>query len=255
MSGSQSTQAMYDAHADSWVRHERVLLSDFTARPRVLEALGEVAGRHVLDLGCGEGFVARQIASRGAASVFGIDISAQMVEQAQNSAAEMSPGTLDFVAADASVFDEFPRPHFDFAIAVFLFNYLRIEEMTRVMERVKQRLAPRGKFIFTVPHPAYAFLRADAPPFYFNSQGKKYLDDADAILEGEIWRRDHVAVPVRCVHKTFSDYFAALQQAGFEKMPDVTELGVTQEHLALDPDFFGPLQGYPLHVLFQVENA
>jgi hypothetical protein len=29
----------------------------------------------------------------------------------------------------------------------------------------------------------------------------------------------------------------------------VEELGVTQAHLALDPAFFGPLQGVPLHLL------
>lgn len=250
-----STQSIYDANADNWVRRERILLSDFTARPRVLASLGSVADLHVLDLGCGEGFVARQIAAMGAASVFGIDVSSQMVEQAQKAAAELADVDLQFVAADAACFEAFPRAHFDRAIAVFLFNYLRIDEMTTVMEKVKERLTPQGQFIFTVPHPSYAFLRASSPPFYFNADGKDYFRDIDETLEGEIWRRDGVSVPVRCVHKTFADYFVGLRKAGFDKMPTVIELGVTHEHLEIDPEFFGPLQGYPLHVLFQVENS
>jgi hypothetical protein len=59
-------------------------------------------------------------------------------------------------------------------------------------------------------------------------------------------------VPVRCVHKTLADYFDALTHAGFTTMPDVHELGVTAEHLRLDPAFFGPLVDQPLQVAFRL---
>ena len=52
---------------------------DFTARPLVLQELAPLTGKHVLDLGCGEGYVARLVAQAGAQSVFGIDISSEMV--------------------------------------------------------------------------------------------------------------------------------------------------------------------------------
>jgi cyclopropane fatty-acyl-phospholipid synthase-like methyltransferase len=57
MTESPSTEAVYDGQAHRWARQEATLLSDFTARPRVLHALGDLAGAHVLDLGCGEGYV------------------------------------------------------------------------------------------------------------------------------------------------------------------------------------------------------
>jgi hypothetical protein len=53
---SLSTLDIYNAHSQSWVRKERILLSDFTARPHVMDELAPLAGTHVLDLGCGEGF-------------------------------------------------------------------------------------------------------------------------------------------------------------------------------------------------------
>ena len=48
------------------------------------------------------------------------------------------------------------------------------------------------------------------------------------------------------------DYLTGLRDAGFEKMPDVVELRATEEHLELDPEWFGPLRDLPLHVAFRL---
>jgi len=45
-----------------------------------------------------------------------------------------------------------------------------------------------------------------------------------------------------------------LRQAGFSSMPEVKELTVTPELVALDKDFFSPLINEPLHVLFKVSK-
>jgi hypothetical protein len=60
---------------------------------------------------------------------------------------------------------------------------------------------------------------------------------------------------VRCVHKTFADYFEALAAAGWRSLPSVVELKVTAEHVAFDRSFFAPLEGFPLHLLFCLEVA
>lgn len=250
---TRSTEAIYDDHAPRWARTERVLLSDFTARPRVIEALGQLRGLHVLDLGCGEGYVARLVASAGAASVEGVDLSSEMVRAAQLAAPSDGACEQTFVAANVVDWAGFARDAYDRVMAVFLFNYLTRAEMTAVMRKVRLRLGRGGRFVFTVPHPGYAYMRAPAPPFYFETAGRDYFDAVDHTLEGRIWRRDGADVPVRCVHKTFSDYFAALAEAGFTQLPRVAELGVTDELIALDPSFFGPLRGFALHVLFVVE--
>jgi SAM-dependent methyltransferase len=243
-----TTAALYDAHAPRWARGERLLLSDFTARPFVVEELGDLAGAHVLDLGCGEGYVARLVAAAGAASVFGVDASAEMIAGAARCA-------FAFETGDAAAFAAFPRPSFDRIMAVFLFNYLTRAQMTRVLAVARARLAPGGRLVFTVPHPCFPYMRAPGPPFYFDTGGRGYFDGVDATYEGQIWRRDGAAVPVRCVHKTFADYLAALAQAGWTTLPRVVELRVTADHVALDPAFFGPLEGHPLHVLFRLEAA
>ncbi len=246
-----TTHEIYDAHAARWSRTTPVLLSDFTARPRAIEALGPLEGLHVLDLGCGEGYVARLMAARGAASIYGVDLSGEMVKLAQRYSAHPSC-ELTFVAHDVVTYDEYPRARYERAVAVFLFNYLTRAQMTAVMRRVRARLAPGGRFVFTVPHPCLPFMRPRSAPFYFDPEGRRYDAAADETFEGEIWNRGQGPVPVRCVHKTFTDYFEALREAGFSALPHLQELSVTAEHLALDPEFFGPLAGDPLHVLFSV---
>jgi ubiquinone/menaquinone biosynthesis C-methylase UbiE len=152
---------MFNQNADQWARQEPMILSDFTARPIVLQELAPVAGKHVLDLGCGEGYVARLVAQAGAASVFGIDISSQMVGRAQQAAASGSPCPMIFESGNA--------------------------------------------------------------------------------------------VPVSYMHKTFANYFAALAAAGFQTLPKIIELTVSEEHLALDRAFFEGAMGYPLQVLFRID--
>ncbi|HTK89581.1 MAG TPA: class I SAM-dependent methyltransferase, partial [Verrucomicrobiae bacterium] len=49
--------------------------------PAQLAVCGEVVGREILDVGCGNGYFARALARRGA-RVAGIDISPRMIEHA-----------------------------------------------------------------------------------------------------------------------------------------------------------------------------
>jgi len=250
---AQPTEAIYNAEASNWKRDQRVLLSDFTARPFVLEELGPIAGAHILDLGCGEGYLARRLAEAGAASVFGVDISSQMVYTARQAIPAETTCAMAFEVSDAACFSQFPRETFDRAMAVFLFNYLSRAAMTSVMGRVRSLLAPGGRFVFTVPHPCFPYMGPPVAPFFFATEGMNYFAGVDHTYEGKIWRRDGIPVPVRCVHKTFSDYFGALAASGFTLLPRIVELRVTEEHVALDPAFFEPLYGLPLHLLFRVE--
>ena len=250
-----STEQLYNSHAGGWNRQEPVLLSDYTARPRVLERLGSVAGLRVWDLGCGEGFMGRQLLAQHPALVEGVDLSVAMVEAARDQAGDAAfecGGPLRYRVGDLARPEQLPQAHCDLAMAVFLFNYLNLEATTTVLRHVQQALKPGGRFLFTVPHPSLAFLRPQEPPFFLDPAGQTYLQATDQQFEGMIWRRDGVSNPVRSVHKTLADYFAALHQSGWTSLPHVEELGVTDAHLAIDPEFFGPLKGWPLHLLFEL---
>jgi cyclopropane fatty-acyl-phospholipid synthase-like methyltransferase len=206
---TDSFAGLFDQNADQWTRQEPLILSDFTARPLVLQELAPVTGKHVLDLGCGEGYVARLVAQAGAQSVFGIDISSEMVGRAQR-AARVAPCSMTFKSGNATNFLDFPRKEFDRVIGVFMLSYLSCAEMTTVFRTVRSLLAPGGRFIFTVPHPLLPYIRPLEKPVYFDSKGRNYFAGVDQSYEGYIWRRDGMALPVSYMHKTFTDYFNAL---------------------------------------------
>jgi len=246
------TETLYDAHAGEWLRLEPSSLSDFTARPRVFEACGDVTGRSVLEIGCGEGYCARELKRRGAGDYLGVDLSRRMIEAAR-AQEERDRYGIEYRVCDVLDFE--PDRPFDLCVAVFLFNYLRVDEMRRVFSMVREALRAEGRFIFSVPHPFFPFLRDErSAPFYFDAQGRSYFEGVDQQLEGQIWKRSGEPLPVQCVHKTFGDYFDALRRAGFRGLPAVHELTVTPELVALDEAFFGPLRSVPLHLLVEIEK-
>lgn len=246
------TEKIYDENAEKWLRLEPSSLSDFTGRPAVFEACGDLNKRSVLDVGCGEGYCARELKRRGAGEYLGIDLSSQMINAAQTQELQDQYG-IKFRACDVINFN--PDRQYDLCIAVFLFNYLRVDEMQRTFSMIYDALLPQGEFIFSVPHPFFPFVKTkQTPPFYFTSTGKNYFVDVNEKFEGKIWKRNGESLHVQCVHKTFSDYFNGLQQAGFSNMPEIKELTVTPELVAIDKEFFSPLLNEPLHVLFKVSK-
>jgi SAM-dependent methyltransferase len=251
---AENTRELYDAQAGDWKRNEPVLLSDYSARPFVINLCQPLTGAMVLDAGCGEGYVARKILEAGASFVHGIDISEKMIEQAVLQTPSELEGKCRFECADIRIDEKLPNAHFDLVLAMFLFNYLDTDATREVMQRFFQVLKPGGHFVFSVPHPSLAFLKKDKFPFYFETKGG-YFSGRNLLFPGEIWRRDGLAVGVQCVHKTVEDYFSCLRAAGFSLMPEVYELRITDEHIAMDPAFFTPLRDLPLHMAFKVKKT
>lgn len=246
------TKKIYNDNAGKWLRLAPSSLSDFTARPAVFDACGDLDARSVLDIGCGEGYCARELKRRGAGDYLGIDLSPQMIDAAN---AQEANDLLGIEYRVANVVEFVPERQFDLCVAVFLFNYLRVEEMQRVFSMVYESLHDGGQFVFSVPHPFFPFVRTQSlEPFYFSAAGKNYFVSVNEQFEGQIWKQDGEALHVQCVHKTFANYFESLRQAGFSEMPQISELTVTEELAKKDEAFFAPLLNEPLHVLFNISK-
>ena len=251
MTTAESTRDIYNAQADKWNRDHPILLSDFSARPFLLDLCTPLAGKRCLDLGCGEGYVSRQLMERGAKSTLGIDISDKMVQSALRQQDHAPVHGLDYRVADLRV-DPLPSEgSYDLILAVFLFNYMTVDEMHRTMDLAYSKLVKGGRLIFSVPHPSLPFLKQKEFPFYFDPSGG-YFSGRDQCFPGEIWRLDRTPVKVQCVHKLLGDYFAGLKSAGFDSMPDVHELRIEQRHVELDAAFFAPLIDLPLHLAMEI---
>ncbi|MCR5889212.1 methyltransferase domain-containing protein [Hymenobacter sp. J193] len=121
-------------NADSYTQ-KHAFVSQYGAG--LVEVLSPQPGEWVLDLGCGAGELAQEIASRGA-NVVGLDASADMLTKAR----EQFPA-LDFRLADAATFELSER--FD---AVFSNAALHwVPQAEAVVRQVYQHLQPGGRFV------------------------------------------------------------------------------------------------------------
>jgi toxoflavin synthase len=246
------TKKIYDENASSWLRLEPSSLSDFTARPKVFDACGDVTNLSILDIGCGEGYCARELKRRGAGKYTGIDLSEEMIKAAKQRDLIDQYG-IEYTAMDINNYSS--SSTYNLCIAVFLFNYLTVNEMQQVMTKVYEFLSENGTFIFSIPHPFFPFLPKDTKaPFYFDSKNKNYFTHIDDKFEGEIWKQNGEPLHVQCIHKTFSDYFDSLNKAGFTKLPLIEELTVDDTLIKHNPNFFSPLKHMPLHALFKIQK-
>ncbi len=81
-----SVKDFYNEQADLWKRDQPNFLGDFASSPAVLEMCKEhVTGSTAIDVGCGVGYMCRQLISEGARKVIGVDISDKMIEYARKS--------------------------------------------------------------------------------------------------------------------------------------------------------------------------
>jgi ubiquinone/menaquinone biosynthesis C-methylase UbiE len=207
----------------------------------------------VLDLGCGEGYCARALKRGAAAEVLAIDVSGGMIETAKREETR-EPLGITYEVGDALELRKLQTHHFDRVLAMFLFNYLTVDQTRTCMREVARVLSPGGRFVFAVPHPSLPWLREKSAPFYFDVGANTYFAARNARFPGKIWKRDGSQLEVQLVHKTLEDYFEALEAAGFDRLPRVRELRVTPEILKVDPAFFAPLGDTPLHMAISVER-
>jgi len=117
-----TTRNKYDEFASQYAQKmtERELagVESDANMSRFLQIVGDVSGLTVLDAGCGEGYLSRILAQRGA-NVTGIDISSRLIEMAR---AKESEGAITYQVADLSQ----PLPayegRFDLVASFFVLN-------------------------------------------------------------------------------------------------------------------------------------
>lgn len=112
--------------------------------PVVVREIGDVAGRRVLDVGCGDGTLALVMAKAGA-KVTAFDLSPGMVEIARRRAELHVPDAeIEFHAA---AFEEVDLPDgaFDLVVGKFILHHVDLAEAAG---RVRRWLAPGGEAYF-----------------------------------------------------------------------------------------------------------
>ncbi len=116
----------------------------FGVEYRNLVERANACGPHVLELGCGEGNLAIELAERGL-SVTAIDLSPERIERAQSKAQQLNLAYQPkFLVGDLNTVT-LPRETFDCAVAHDSLHH--IVNVSRLCDEVRKCLKPTGSFI------------------------------------------------------------------------------------------------------------
>jgi SAM-dependent methyltransferase len=133
-----------------------------------IDALGDVRGKTILDVGCGSGLYAIYFAQHGA-DVTGLDFSANMIELAERNAREEGC-SVRFLHQDFLTFA--PETRFDHALLIGVFDYVREEGRGQYLARAAslagQKVVATFPKRFTPQMPIrYIWLKRQNCPVYF----------------------------------------------------------------------------------------
>ncbi len=163
-------------------------------------------GRSVLDAGCGSGFLAREMARRGA-RVFGIDISHELLRRARSLTSNASHPN-QYAVHDLTVPMPFPDEAFD--VAVSAMTLMDVEDPLLAVKHVTRVIRPGGRVAFSILHPC--FYRSGVNAAGDGVDLGVYFDrDRE---ERRTIALDPVRLSYRQYHRTLGDYVNTMIDCG-----------------------------------------
>ncbi|MEK7480423.1 MAG: class I SAM-dependent methyltransferase [Patescibacteria group bacterium] len=125
--------------------HEKVI------KPNLLRVIGDMRGKRVLDVACGEGFFSRALAAAGA-HVTGVDIAPELIAIAK----KLGLAGVQYLAAPAS---RMPLPDSSFDVAICVLALQNIKDLSGTLAQVSHLLKKDSPFIIVLNHPCFRIPR------------------------------------------------------------------------------------------------
>ncbi len=168
------------------------------------DLLGPVGGQRVVDLACGHGPIARDLARRGA-DVVGVDISEPLIAAARDRE-DQSPLGITYVQGDVSAPGLLSDQLFDAATCNF--GLSDIDDLAGALTNVARVLRPGGRFVFSILHPCFP---GDGDVSGSWPEDSGYFDERWWRAGG---RLSTLRSRVGANHRTISTYMNGLVEAG-----------------------------------------
>ncbi|MFW9920830.1 MAG: class I SAM-dependent methyltransferase [Candidatus Thorarchaeota archaeon] len=195
--------------------HQRIL------NPCVEHLLGDVKDKRILDAGCGEGYLTRYYASKGA-HVTGVDLSSNLIEIARDKSPEDLD--LDYKVDSICRMESIADASFDIVLCnLVILNVPCFKESLLEFNRV---LALKGMLVLSIVHPSFNFYgpgdweMGEKDPSTNRRRGLFFK--VDHYMEEKPYERywrtqegERFPEPITFYHRTISTYVNGLTSTGF----------------------------------------
>ena len=219
-------RAQWTKYAQDWIETNQAVRTGFLDS-WMLDALGDVSGKSVIDIGCGEGRFCRLLSELGAA-VTGVDLTEALIEQARN----VGSDSETYLVGDAENLEEVRDESFDLAVSYIVL--VDLEDYRSSIRQAYRVLRPGGRFIVCNIHPMRTAVKSTDG--WISDRSRKLFYPVDNYTEeGErefLWWSG----PFINVHRTLSSYVSAFLDAGFV-LEALQEPVPSEEQLAVHPGF------------------
>jgi SAM-dependent methyltransferase len=208
-----SSKTGWNLLSKSYQTRTRISLDDvhygpISAGERELRLLGDVAGKRILEIGCGGGQNAIVLAKWGAKSV-GLDISDQQLAHAKALAAKIGV-RVPFHLGDMQNLRRFPAASFDAVLSSHAIGYA--DNVGAVFGEVARILRPRGLFVFAEGHP---IIRTGGPVRFRKGRRWAVGNYFDRRRRPWTWKTPDGRATFDGGQVTVQDFFDLLTHAGF----------------------------------------
>ena len=203
-----------DDGVDLWQVHARWWQEGFTegADPEYTEQILPLAAEHldgarrVLDVGCGEGQVARLAMRGGAREVIGVDPTAAQLDVAKERGGGVAYGRA---SADALPFAD---ESFDAVVACLVFEH--IDAVDDALREVGRVLVNGGRFLFFLNHPLLQTPNSGWIDDQVLDPPEQYWRIGDYLVEDRTIEEVEKDVFIPFIHRPLSRYVNAMAAAG-----------------------------------------
>jgi len=209
----------WDKVADQWsVRYTEYgdVNRQYLIDPSIFRIIGSVKGLSILDGGCGNGYLCRLLAKKGA-RMFGVELSKRFVERAEQKERE-APLGITYYSGTVCNLTMFEGETFDMVVSnLVLMDLPDLNKAIKEFHRVQKK---NGRLIFSIIHPCFS-----SPPvrgWVRKPEDSNRKEDwiywkIDRYFDRcmEIWRFYPDWSPVYSFHRSLSDYVKTLIGNGF----------------------------------------
>ena len=171
-----------------------------------LHLLDSIAGKRVLEIGCGSGHSLKYLADHGASELWGLDLSPTQIAFATATLQDVKP-TARLLESPMEVNPGIPTAHFDLVVSIYALGWTT--DLPATLALVAQYLKPGGSFVFSGEHPAYSCLE------YVDQQyvvARPYL--REGATRHESWSGS--GTPVVIQHRTLGTFVNEVIRAGLQ---------------------------------------